>query len=1010
MSDDAGFLKIETDWLDGSRSFVLEVINEDGSLKTDVQMPPTFAVTVGERSFEQEWSILMGIRGSVGLIAGPRLKVGPINFQTVRAGVEGGLSTSMKLIHETAGYDSNTYLSNAVDQRIEGSVSAGLFGQAWKTKLRPEIELGLTGGLFVTGGSGISFEFPNFFDKSQPDHNDELLSMAAFFLETASASSLRIPVGFNIILAKIYERLMTNSPYYGGTTYTIGGGGFFRGGFSFTVTNPLGSAPGSSLGVSLLDVDSEMAFNDSVELRKDGSMAKIWEVNKFFNFTPFALNIGQKFSGDMRRKDTPNLNLDLLSFSQSFESTSSLSLDQSTTGEKQLTVSQTMWRSSEYYTYIDDITEKSLVSEITEGETINKVGQSSDVLNGLVNGTALYVTPTAIMDAQTAAIQNAATPQKWYVQREEKRLFSHSFDIGIGLGLDLGVGIDIECLRALRFRELQGQLSSTLGMVQTEEYRKDDYVTDRTNSLTNFLDAYKEAILPIAAEIVLTVSKAVTDGVQNTFAFLKDTGTGMWAGATGFLSKLDTVGASYRLTTATLTAGRMIASLAVATTVGDFYTVNMKDTAGNLVMDFSANPLTLTLGYTAEMLQIAGVAPELAQKLAIYRWDSELKVYVYHAGIVDTVNMKVTADIARPGQYILAVDDTPPTVMNLMSSDNTPTPVIKAVIADTFSGLDTTSFIFKIDGVVLVDGMNWQGYLDTVSGVFTYPVSTPLTEGNHTVVIEVKDTAGNAVVASSITITVNATPPTITHTAVQSAVVGQDLVILANLTDDRGISRGILFYRPENVESPYMQAAMIKGDNNVYTAVIPAAYVTSLGLRYYIMTEDIDGNRNVMSEPVVIIIQGATLPVTPTGFAVAMRQGNVVASWQRLASVDTMGYKLYYGESSDVLTNVLDVGLSTSTAIRSLAEGKTYYVAVAAYTASSESPKSVAVMITPVYLGNIDGNQTVDIADAILGLQLTARVPLPGSNFNNTGADVNGDGMIGMEEVIYIMQKVAGMR
>jgi hypothetical protein len=28
----------------------------------------------------------------------------------------------------------------------------------------------------------------------------------------------------------------------------------------------------------------------------------------------------------------------------------------------------------------------------------------------------------------------------------------------------------------------------------------------------------------------------------------------------------------------------------------------------------------------------------------------------------------------------------------------------------------------------------------------------------------------------------------------------------------------------------------------------------------------------------------------------------------------------------------------------------------------------------------------------------------------NSGADVNGDGKIGMEEVIYIIQKVAGVR
>ncbi|MCX5846295.1 MAG: Ig-like domain-containing protein [Deltaproteobacteria bacterium] len=55
---------------------------------------------------------------------------------------------------------------------------------------------------------------------------------------------------------------------------------------------------------------------------------------------------------------------------------------------------------------------------------------------------------------------------------------------------------------------------------------------------------------------------------------------------------------------------------------------------------------------------------------------------------------------------------------------------------------------------------------------------------------------------------------------------------------------------------------------------------------------------------------------------------------------------------------------------------------------------------------------TLTLADAILALQVIARMnpaDIP-DNYATSGADINGDGKIGLPEVIYILQKVAGMR
>ncbi|MFH2120776.1 MAG: 6-bladed beta-propeller [Pseudomonadota bacterium] len=58
--------------------------------------------------------------------------------------------------------------------------------------------------------------------------------------------------------------------------------------------------------------------------------------------------------------------------------------------------------------------------------------------------------------------------------------------------------------------------------------------------------------------------------------------------------------------------------------------------------------------------------------------------------------------------------------------------------------------------------------------------------------------------------------------------------------------------------------------------------------------------------------------------------------------------------------------------------------------------------------GDVNNDGSVDLADAIMALQVTARIP-PAIT-PHLENDVNGDGKIGLPEVIYILQKIAGTR
>ena len=58
--------------------------------------------------------------------------------------------------------------------------------------------------------------------------------------------------------------------------------------------------------------------------------------------------------------------------------------------------------------------------------------------------------------------------------------------------------------------------------------------------------------------------------------------------------------------------------------------------------------------------------------------------------------------------------------------------------------------------------------------------------------------------------------------------------------------------------------------------------------------------------------------------------------------------------------------------------------------------------------GDVNGDGNVDLADAILALQVMAGIEPSATVYQE--ADVNGDNKIGMEEVVYIIQKVSGLR
>jgi hypothetical protein len=73
---------------------------------------------------------------------------------------------------------------------------------------------------------------------------------------------------------------------------------------------------------------------------------------------------------------------------------------------------------------------------------------------------------------------------------------------------------------------------------------------------------------------------------------------------------------------------------------------------------------------------------------------------------------------------------------------------------------------------------------------------------------------------------------------------------------------------------------------------------------------------------------------------------NVTLKWDPDPASNLAGYRLYYGTSSGVYTQEINVGNTTATLVSNLTEGRTYFFAVTAYNSAAESLPSNEVSYT----------------------------------------------------------------
>ena len=190
-------------------------------------------------------------------------------------------------------------------------------------------------------------------------------------------------------------------------------------------------------------------------------------------------------------------------------------------------------------------------------------------------------------------------------------------------------------------------------------------------------------------------------------------------------------------------------TLTKAATIGRPFAVTVWDPeTGEEVTDLGNDPLIFTIRYAAEDLEAAGLnvySPAyLDGEIAMYRYSDDGDFFEYIGGVNDLEAMTVTADITKPGQYVLAVDACAPSLKSLDVSDFRQNPTITAYV-DDLTGLDGESFEFCLDGQKKVWSENLTDHYDPETGKFTYtvPAGEELVEGEHSMAFVLADTTGN---------------------------------------------------------------------------------------------------------------------------------------------------------------------------------------------------------------------------------------------------------------------------
>jgi hypothetical protein len=364
--------------------------------------------------------------------------------------------------------------------------------------------------------------------------------------------------------------------------------------------------------------------------------------------------------------------------------------------------------------------------------------------------------------------------------------------------------------------------------------------------------------------------------------------------------------------------------------------------------------------------------------------------YFYMDHLAGIFTMTVTAQgcdsISRSVTVVELQDTNVPVALNCSWTSNLLSPTSQSF---PFSG-GTGSI-----AITIPNGFSWMassnaswititaGSSGTGNGTVSYRVASNVSETPRTGTLTI---AGQSFTVSQI----DTIPPTVASVTVSSPINSLSIPVTIVANDN---SSGTITYLV--TASPVPPESSAAG----WTATNPFTYnVASEGTyQLYGWAKDGAGNVSLPAEPVRVTVD-RTAPVTtanPAGgwFGTAL---NISLEANEPSTIYFTTNGTTPSESSGIYT--IPIPISTTAKLKFFAKDR----------AGNVEPVKTVIYIQTVSMGDVNTDVDVDLRDAILALQVLTSIP-PAQPVSDAAA-VTAEGKIGLPEVIFIIQTVAGLR
>ena len=734
----------------------------------------TATVTVHSQSYTQNWKLSMGAEVGVGI--GPGIPSNPIGLEANLFKVEGSVGAGV-VSNISRSYSNGTNslkLTTDVKAEAGAGVKSGITGDVNKVKFDLfSASAGVKGG--VTGTYGIQI------DNYSLSNPKQQMAVGTYLLEqvlTANPNTVIFLPFYGFLADTVYEETGSTVIYGSGASLTtsasVSGGALEVNGKSLFEAGKIGS----SMAVSMSE-----QYNTKGEVSRNATFS----AEKAMSFLT---------GGSIMNVENEGLGLKMLGtdFSVSYKKGGGKeAMEVSTLADPSSGMRMFLFGEAQSYDYM---------KYTFEGASLSELRKNSSAINSYVNGTNLVIGASDIINI-AKAVSTGYAPIAYTRQTKDELVYAVPVDVAGYLGVDAKLKATVSYAESGEFdRETGYAIHDQLYTVSKSDMTQIPVDTEMT--LLQIMTAGFVSLKNKAQEFFKSVAGKIKDGVDAGWAWVEGKAESAKDWTVEIISAAgDALGISYHVDVYRLSSEKTVLSGGIrrenassgnyefskAATIGRAFYINVIDNVtGEPVADFGTDPMEFTIRYAAEDLEAAGLsalsAVVLDGQIAIYRYSDDGDYFEYVGGVNDLSAMTVTAQITKPGQYVLAVDSCAPELRALNLSDFRQTPTIEANL-DDLTGLDTSRFVFMLDGVVKVDSTNISEYYNSRTGVFTYTVSEsdPLAEGEHTVSFTLADTSGN-MDTYEYRFPVDLTAPDISDVTVEGAVnVGTVVEIRAQVSD-----------------------------------------------------------------------------------------------------------------------------------------------------------------------------------------------------------------------------------